>query len=450
VSAYLNCNLEQKVYMSLDKIMSSLLIQLDSKTYAPYYDKDNGVIHVILKKALYGLVESARLFYNSLANALLEYGFKRNPYDQCVFNYVSDSDKQLTVCFHVDDLLCASECEDDLEQFASYLKTKFIDITINEGLTHDYLGMNIDFTEKGFCKLDMRKYIDKVLLFAKVIYKAKTPAEDNLYDVFEQSTLLEGNDKDHFHSVVACILYLAKRARPDLLTAVSFLTTRVLYSTVQDWNKLARLLQYMNLSKNIIMKLSSNEILQISCYVDASFANHSDYKSTSGCVLTLGSGAAHCKSSKQSLVTKSSTEAELVAISDCISVGIWGRNFLIEQNYTNHLSVLNDITYPPVILYQDNTSTIQLVHKGRSTSTRTRHVNIRYFFIHDRILLGEVKVVYKGTDLMLADIMTKPLQGTKFLQMRKMLLCNDEDAEHFIDLEVESEYFAGEEDVEEM
>jgi hypothetical protein len=130
--------------------------------------------------------------------------------------------------------LCVSENAKDLDEFSEYLKTQFIDITIKDGKVHDYLGMNLDFTEEGYCKLDMRKYIDKVLLFAKVSTNSKSPADESLYIINEYSELLGISDKEHFHSVVACILYLAKRARPDLLTATSFLTTRVLYSTVED------------------------------------------------------------------------------------------------------------------------------------------------------------------------------------------------------------------------
>jgi hypothetical protein len=83
-------------------------------------------------------------------------------------------------------------------------------------------------------------------------------------------------------------------------------------------------------------------------------------------------------------------------------------------------------TLPPVKLFQDNTSTIILAEKGRSTSARTRHVDLRYFWIHDRISSGHVAIEYLATDSMTADIMTKPLQGKKFLEMRRMLL-NDKD-----------------------
>jgi Reverse transcriptase (RNA-dependent DNA polymerase) len=55
VSAYLNCDIQKQVYMSLDKLMVGLLIKLDT-TYEQYVNKENGSVHVKLKKALYGLI----------------------------------------------------------------------------------------------------------------------------------------------------------------------------------------------------------------------------------------------------------------------------------------------------------------------------------------------------------------------------------------------------------
>jgi hypothetical protein len=67
-------------------------------------------------------------------------------------------------------------------------------------------------------------------------------------------------------------------------------------------------------------------------------------------------------------------------------------------------------------------STISIAEKGRSTSSRTRHISIRYFFVKDRIDSGEVEVVYLPTEDMKADILTKPLQGELFRRMRAELL----------------------------
>ena len=152
--------------------------------------------------------------------------------------------------------------------------------------------------------------------------------------------------------------------------------------------------------------------MEIHTYVDASYGVHADGKSHTGGVISIGSGAAFVKSSKQKLVSKSSTEAELIALSDMTSNIIWTREFLQHQGYyMNAASV-----------YQDNTSTIALAEKGRSTSERTRHVNIRYFFIKDRISSGDIKIAYLPTNEMTADILTKPLQGELFRKLRSKLL----------------------------
>ena len=74
-------------------------------------------------------------------------------------------------------------------------------------------------------------------------------------------------------------------------------------------------------------------------------------------------------------------------------------------------------------MFQDNQSAILLENNGKkSSSKRTRHINIRYYFITDRIKNGELEIEYYPTDDMVADYFTKPLQGKKFLQFRKTIM----------------------------
>ncbi len=88
----------------------------------------------------------------------------------------------------------------------------------------------------------------------------------------------------------------------------------------------------------------------------------------------------------------------------------------------------------PIVLFQDNTSTITMVSKGRSTSERTRHIDKKYFFISDRVKNNEIKVIYKSTKEMIGDILTKPLQGNLFNKLRKKLLnCNDNAAQECVE-----------------
>jgi hypothetical protein len=210
-------------------------------------------------------------------------------------------------------------------------------------------------------------------------------------------------------------LYLAKRARPDILCAVSFLCTRVREPTEFDKEKLTRCLKYLNNTKTMGIVLSEGSdkwIIRVASYIDASYGVHADGKSHSGAVHTLGAGPIAVRSNKQKLVTKSSTEAEMVAASDEMSHTLHYQEFLREQGYDVERA----------IVYQDNKSCMTLLEKGRSTSDRTRHIKIRHFWIHHYIETKEVALEYLPTDKMIADILTKPLQGEHFRRLRKLLL----------------------------
>jgi len=124
--------------------------------------------------------------------------------------------------------------------------------------------------------------------------------------------------------------------------------------------------------------------------------------------ITLGCGGVLFRSTKQKIVTKSSTESELVGFSDSLGQAIWTSEFLIGQGYK----------VGPAKVFQDSMSTITLAAKGRSTSYPTRHIHIRYFFVKVRVDSGEVDIEYKPTKLMLADLLTKPFQGDLFRVMR--------------------------------
>jgi len=106
------------------------------------------------------------------------------------------------------------------------------------------------------------------------------------------------------------------------------------------------------------------------------------------------------KFTKQNLVTKSSTEAEFVTASDFASEAIFSTDFLVEA-------------ISPTIIHQDNMS-VAMIQNGMSKSDRTRHVNVRYFWTKKRVDNGDIKIFYIPTDDMIADILTKPLQGDKF------------------------------------
>jgi hypothetical protein len=158
--------------------------------------------------------------------------------------------------------------------------------------------------------------------------------------------------------------------------------------------------------------LQGSEKAGVFAYVDASYGVHPDLKSHTGSTISIGKGPVHCKSSTQKINTKSSTEAELIALSDSSNQIIWTRNFLLAQNYS----------IDEAQIYEDNKSTIEMVKNGKSNSDRTKHIAARFYFIADRASSKEIKLVYMPTDDMIADILTKPLQGRKFIILRRLLL----------------------------
>ena len=407
--AYLNASMgEHETLMKLDPLLAAILTQLDA-TYEKFVD-ERGEIIVKLDKALYGCVQSAKLWYEHLRASLERIDFSINPNDVCVFNK-GEGDEQCTICIHVDDLMITCKLLDTIDDVLEKLIEEYKDVQITRGVKHSYLGMTFDFGIVGKVSITMEGYIADLLRYYNVTKHASTPATTHLFDI-SKSPDLQDDQRMEFHSAVAKLLYLAKRVRPEILTAISFLSSRVSCATVEDMSKLNRVLAYLNVEPNLGLVLEAHQQLEIHAYVDASYGVHADGKSHTGGVISIGSGAAFVKSSKQKLVSKSSTEAELIALSDMTSNIIWTREFLQHQGYyMNAASV-----------YQDNTSTIALAEKGRSTSERTRHVNIRYFFIKDRISSGDIKITYLPTNEMTADILTKPLQGELFRKLRSKLL----------------------------
>ena len=127
----------------------------------------------------------------------------------------------------------------------------------------------------------------------------------------------------------------------------------------------------------------------------------------------MGRGFPIVTSTKQKLNTRSSTESELVGVDDMMPIVVWSRYFLMAQGY----GVTQNL------LLQDNKSSMLLENNGRASSgKRTRHINIRYYFVTDRVNMKEVAIEWCPTREMVADYMTKPLQGSHFRRLRDLIM----------------------------
>ena len=163
---------------------------------------------------------------------------------------------------------------------------------------------------------------------------------------------------------------------------------------------------YLCRAAQLPITLEAENLQIIKWWVDGAFATHPDMRSHTGGMLSLGKGTIYGTVTRYNLNTRSSMEAELVGVDNCMPQILWTPYLLEAQGYNIQDSVV----------YQDNQSVMLLAKNGWVSSSKwTRHMNIHYFFVTDRIQAGDIQVDYCPIDDMIADFFMKPLQGVKFI-----------------------------------
>jgi hypothetical protein len=389
--------------------MVDYMVATNSEKYPKcVYTGKNGTkyLYVRLVKALYGCLKSALLWWELLSITLKEDGFVLNPYNHCVANKIMPDGNKQTICWYVDNLKISHMRKEYVETTVDMIDTKFGKTIVTRGTKHVYLGINIKSKDKTV-ELDMREQVQEAIdLIKEDCSKAvPTPASSTVFDINENSERLPEQKRKILHSTTAKLLYIPKNVRPDVLLPVSFLTSRITKATKQDWSKLKRVLQYLQSAVNLTLTLSMDDLCVVKTWVDTSFAVHGDMKSHTGGIISLGRGAVYASSKNQKLNTKSSTETELVGAGDFLPQTLWTANFLQAQGYS----------VQKCKFFQNKTSVMKLETNGRkSSSAQTRHINIRYFFIKDRIKSGDIILLYCQTGEMVPDFQIKPQQGKQF------------------------------------
>jgi len=339
--AYLRAFMKRLVLIEINKEESDILVELYPEL-EEYLDS-RGKLTAECLKALYGLIESGRLWFELLSSTLIANGYVQNQYEPCIFNkWHEDEQVQSTIGIYVDDIIVTCKNADIAEAIITSLESEFDELTITRGKIHKFTGMIFDFTESRKLKITMKKSIDEILKRNNVTSTAVTPSTEELFQIDETSPYLDKTMKEKFHSEVASISYVVKRIKPECLPVTSFLMTRVHNSTEQDWQKLERLLSYVNGTKEIPLCLEmGNNPVEIVANIDSSHATHGD---------------------------------------------------------------------------------LSMIQNGRATGPTSRHINIRFFWLNDRVANGEVTMRYVPTEEMTSDLLTKHMEGKLFYKHRKTLL----------------------------
>ena len=213
-----------------------------------------------------------------------------------------------------------------------------------------------------------------------------------------------------YQSAVGSLLYLSGWTRPDIAFSVSSVARFCSAPTKDHWAAVKRIFRYLSGTSSYGIVYARNEGAMIG-YSDADWAGDEDSrKSTSGYLFMMAGAATSWKSRKQTCVALSTAEAEYVALAGAVQEATWMRQLLKDLHHKQT---------KPTVLCEDNQSAIAIAQNPQSHS-KTKHIDIRYHFVREKIADKTVELQYCPTSEMLADILTKGLTFEKFSRLREL------------------------------
>jgi predicted SpoU family rRNA methylase len=358
-------------------------------------------------KAMYGCIQASALWYALIKKFLEDQGYQVSETDRCVFRK-RKGDRIFILLLYVDDILANVDGE-EAEKLRKSLIKRFGTVQFEIGGRLSYLGMQLEMKETGTV-IDMTFYVKQLLEDVDVPVRA-SPGTKLTFMIAENAKALTEVDRKVFHTQVAKLLFLSKRARPDILTVVSFLCTRVQTATTEDQAKLNRVLGYLKGTQDRVLLLRSQEKSEVRAYVDAAYALHNDSKSHSGVALYVGKTLVYVSSKKQKCMSKSPTEAELIALTD---------NLGFVELFQEFVEFLTMSKQKPATIYQDCSAVVTLVTKGGGI-TRTKHLRARMNLGKEAVEEKRAFIVHVSAEEMKADGFSKPYDPAEHKPFAEMI-----------------------------
>lgn len=386
VTAFLQGDIDEEIYMS----------------FPPGYENENKVCK--LNKSIYGLKQASRQWNKKLNTALLEIGMKRSNIDPCVYYRILNKTDILFITVYVDDILYFFNNEDTSTMIKEKLKEKFYMKDL--GTAKHCIGLRISQEKYDEISIDQSLYIQMILTrFGMNNCKPMwTPTDANvkLKKSENQQEILKNIP---YQEIIGCLLYLSQGTRPDITYTVNSLSRYNNQPTNEHWMALKRVMRYLKatMSMKLVYKKNVDEI--ISGYCDSDWAsNIEDRRSCTGYLFLFQGAAISWNSKKQQTIALSTSEAEYMALASSIQEALWLKQLADELQ--------PELKGTPITLYCDNQSAINL-SKNAVYHARSKHIDVRYHFIREKIAAKQIVVQYKCTGDMVADILTKGLHRPK-------------------------------------
>ncbi|KAF8774799.1 Copia protein like [Argiope bruennichi] len=324
-----------------------------------------------LHKSLYGLKQAPRCWNRCFVNFMKDQELKVSTADPCLF-IRHKNDKKLLVVIYVDDGLAAGTDKVEVEEFMSQLGHSF---QITRGSLNQFLDMNITRLNDGSIFVNQCAYLKKVLskFHMDSANSVSTPSDKSF--VFDDTENKLIGKEVPYRQAVGSLMYLATATRPDLAYAISIVSENLENPRTSDWCAVKRIFKYLRGTVDFgLLYQAKCHPNNLEVYSDADYA-----------------------------------EAEYVAASESAKELIWLKHLL---------SDITNLEIPSLLV--DNASAVKLA-KNPEYHKRSKHIDVRYHFVREKFIDGELFIKHVPGEMQLADIMTKPLPSVRFKELRTLL-----------------------------
>ncbi|GJQ89937.1 putative ribonuclease H-like domain-containing protein [Tanacetum coccineum] len=350
-SAFFNGTIEEEVYVCQPPSFEDP--QFSDKVYK-------------VEKALYGLHQATRAWYDTLSTYLLENGFRRGTIDKTLF-IKKDKGDILLVQVYVDGIIFGSTKKSLCVEFEQMMHKRFQMTSMGEVTL--FLGLQVKQKDDGIF-ISQNKYVaDMLKKFDFVTMKtASTPIETN--NALFKDEEAEDVDVHLYRSMIGSLMYLTA-SRPDIMFVVCSCARFQVTAKVSHLHDVKRIFRYLKVQPKLGLWYPRDSPFDLEAFSDSDYA-----------------GA--------SLDRKSITGAEYVVAANCCGQVLWIQNQMLDYGFT----------FMNTKIYIDNESTIYIV-KNLVFHSKTKHIEIRHHFIKDSYEKKLIQVIKIHTYHNVANLLTK-------------------------------------------
>lgn len=353
-----------------------------------------------LVKALYGLKQAPKAWYDTLSSFLVQSGFVHSSSDHCLFHKISKG-KMLLILVYVDDILVTGDDNAAISHIIATLNQKFSLKHLGE--VNYFLGIEASVFSHDIM-LSQSKYVKELLQRTNLTNYKSCPTPSCPSIKLSQNDSSSFDQPSLYRSIVGALQYLTL-TRPDIAFSVNKLSQFLAHPTTNHWGACKRVLRYLKGTLYSGLHFIPVSNFQLQGFADADFASSlDDRRSTTGYCIMLGRNLLSWSSKKQSVVARSSTEAEYRSLAAATTDLVWISTLFSELQ----LPLIR-----PALLWCDNQGAITLAFNPAFHS-RTKHIEVDVHYLREKVRNQELDVRYIATEDQPADVLTKPLSSSRF------------------------------------